>query len=154
MTRLPNALSGAVALNPRRHWAIALFIGCLALSTAIQAEAPRTTVEPRPDPLVSVADGRRLAPDMARIVARGELVVAMADMDIPPFFYLRDGRLVGLEVEMARDLAHELQVAVRFNRQAKSFNEVIDLVAARVVAEAGVRGARSAGWGPPRRSIS
>ncbi|AFL75916.1 ABC transporter substrate-binding protein [Thiocystis violascens] len=137
MTRLPNALPGAVALNPRWHWAIALFIGFLALSTVSLAESPRATVETRPDPLVSVADGRRIAPDIARIVARGELVVAMANMDTPPFFYLRDGRLVGLEVEMARDLARELQVAVRFNRQAGSFNEVIDLVA-RQEADVGI----------------
>ncbi|WP_242523445.1 ABC transporter substrate-binding protein [Thiocystis minor] len=137
MMRLPNALPGAVALNLRRRWTIALFIGFLTLSTAIQAEVPRATVETRSAPLVSVADGRRLAPDMARIVARGELVVAMAGMDTPPFFYLRDGRLVGLEVEMANELARELQVAVRFNRQAQSFNEVIDLVA-RQEADVGI----------------
>lgn len=144
MTGLPNTAVSAVPRNlrgaygpPRWHWAIILLIGCLALSTAIQAKPPRATVETRPSPLVTVADGRRLARDIARIVERGELVVAMADMDTPPFFYLREGRLVGLEVEMANDLARELQVAVRFNRQAKSFNEVIDLVA-RQEADVGI----------------
>ncbi|WP_242471070.1 ABC transporter substrate-binding protein [Thiocystis violacea] len=136
MSVFPSALTRALALNPRWRWTIVLFIGFLVLTTAIQAESTRA-VETRPDPLVSVADGRQLAPDMARIVARGELVVAMAGMDNPPFFYLRDGRLVGLEVEMARDLARELQVAVRFNRQAQSFNEVIDLVA-RQEADVGI----------------
>jgi polar amino acid transport system substrate-binding protein len=78
--------------------------------------------------LVQVPDGRMVAPDIARIINRGELVVAMVAMDTPPFFYVKDNALVGLEVDLAKDLAKELNVTIRFNRDAKSFNEVVDIV--------------------------
>jgi polar amino acid transport system substrate-binding protein len=78
--------------------------------------------------LVRVADGRLLVPDIARIVQRGELVVAMVSVDTPPFFFARAGTLAGLEVEMAKEIASELKVKVRFDRSAKSFNEVVDIV--------------------------
>lgn len=79
--------------------------------------------------LVRVPDGRLLAPDIARIVRRGELVVAMLGVDTPPFFYEKNGVLVGLEVELAKAVAKELGVAVRFNRDAKTFNAVVDIIA-------------------------
>jgi ABC-type amino acid transport substrate-binding protein len=78
--------------------------------------------------LVPVQDGRMIAPDMARIVNRGELVVAMVATDTPPFFYVKDEELVGLEIDLAKDLAKELKVNVRFDRTAKTFNEVVDIV--------------------------
>ena len=68
-------------------------------------------------------------PDIARVHARGELVVAMLGIDNPPFFYLRSDELVGLEVDLAKDIAKELKVEIRFDRSAKTFNEVADLVA-------------------------
>lgn len=79
--------------------------------------------------LVQVADGRLLAPDIARIVARGELIVAMLGVDTPPFFFENAGVLSGLEVNIATDIANELKVKVRFDRSAKNFNQVIDIVA-------------------------
>lgn len=79
--------------------------------------------------LVRVPDGRLLAPDIARIVARGELIVAMLGVDTPPFFYEKNGELVGLEVELAKAIGKELGVNVRFNRAAKSFNAVVDTIA-------------------------
>src|SRR5439155_17481700 len=79
--------------------------------------------------LVRVPDGRLLAPDIARIVARGELIVAMLGVDTPPFFYEKNGELVGVEVDLAKAIAKELGVQVRFNRTAKSFNGVVDIVA-------------------------
>lgn len=74
-------------------------------------------------------DGRLLAPDIARIVTRGELVVAMLAVDTPPFFYEKEGVLTGLEVDMAQDLARELKVRLRIDRQARTFNEVVEVVA-------------------------
>ncbi|MFI5447669.1 ABC transporter substrate-binding protein [Polaromonas sp. UC242_47] len=79
--------------------------------------------------LIKVADGRQLAPGIARIVNRGELVVAMLGVDTPPFFYMRKGELVGLEVDLAKAIAKELKVNVRFDRSARTFNEVVDVVA-------------------------
>jgi ABC-type amino acid transport substrate-binding protein len=69
--------------------------------------------------------------DIARIRQRGELVIAMLATDTPPFFYEKEGKLVGLEVELAKAIAQELKVEVRFTREAKSFNEVVDMVAQR-----------------------
>ncbi|WP_295550913.1 ABC transporter substrate-binding protein [Limnohabitans sp. Rim8] len=69
--------------------------------------------------------------DIARIRQRGELIVSMLSTDTPPFFFEKEGRLVGLEVDLARAIARELKVDIRFNREANSFNEVIDMVAQR-----------------------
>lgn len=80
--------------------------------------------------LVRVPDGRLLAPDIARIVTRGELVVAMLKVDTPPFFFFDDsGQWTGLEVGLAQSLAKELGVKLRFNRDAATFNAVVDLLA-------------------------
>ena len=59
----------------------------------------------------------------------GELVVAMLGVDTPPFFHEKNGELVGLEVDLAKSIAKELGVNVRFNRTAKSFNGVVDIIA-------------------------
>jgi polar amino acid transport system substrate-binding protein len=91
------------------------------VSAAIAVAAPVSA-------LVKVADGRMLAPDIARIVNRGELIVAMLGVDSPPFFYVKKGELVGLEVDLAKALAKELKVTVRFDRSARTFNEVVDVV--------------------------
>jgi polar amino acid transport system substrate-binding protein len=82
-----------------------------------------------PSALVKVADGRLLAPDIARIVNRGELVVAMLGVDTPPFFYTKNNQLVGLEVDLAKAIAKELKVSIRFDRSAQTFNEVVAVVA-------------------------
>lgn len=74
-----------------------------------------------------------LAPELRQIVARGELRVAMPSFDSPPFFYQEQGRLKGLDVDIAEGLARVLQVPVRFVRQAASFNGVVEQVARREV---------------------
>lgn len=80
-------------------------------------------------PLVPVADGRMLAPDIARVVNQGELVVAMLASDNPPFFSVKAGKLVGTDVDLARRIAEELGVPVRFDRGARTFDAVADTVA-------------------------
>jgi polar amino acid transport system substrate-binding protein len=68
--------------------------------------------------------------DIQQIKDRGRLIVAMFHQDRPPFFYTNDeGRLVGLDVEIAREIARWLGVEVEFNREAQSFDGVVDLVA-------------------------
>lgn len=116
----------------RRALAAAVLAPLAALAAPPPAPAPAASAvgaPVRPSGLVKVADGRSLAPDIARIVERGELVVAMLGVDTPPFFYEKDGEVVGLEVDMARDLAKELKVNLRITRQARNFNEVVDVVA-------------------------
>jgi ABC-type amino acid transport substrate-binding protein len=77
----------------------------------------------------SAAINPLLAPDMARIIGRGELVVAMLRTDTPPFFFEDHGDMKGLDVDIAQELAKNLNVKVRFNRTATTFNQVIDVVA-------------------------
>ncbi len=101
-----------------------------AASAAQAAQAVQAALALSPVPaLVRVPDGRLLAPDIARIVKRGELVVAMLGVDTPPFFYEKGGVLVGLEVDLAKAIGKELGINVRFNRDAKSFNAVVDIIA-------------------------
>lgn len=69
-------------------------------------------------------------PDIQRIKDRGELVVAMFAEDIPPFFmHDENERFYGLDVRLARDIADRLEVELRFNRQAQSFDQIIDILA-------------------------
>lgn len=79
--------------------------------------------------LVELPDGRLLAPDLARIVTRGELVVAVLGVDQPPFFESRDGKLSGIDIDLAREIAGKLGVAVRFDRRAETFDGVVRLLA-------------------------
>jgi polar amino acid transport system substrate-binding protein len=79
--------------------------------------------------LVQMPDGRLLAPEFARIVGRGELVVAVLGVDQPPFFEERGGQLTGLDITLAGDIAKKLGVKVRFNRDAKTFDDVVSLLA-------------------------
>jgi len=85
---------------------------------------------PAPGQLVRMADGRLLAPDIARIVARDEVVVAMLAADSPPFFSAKDGVLSGTDVDMARRVAQALGVRVRFDRSPATFDAVAEAVAA------------------------
>lgn len=70
--------------------------------------------------------------DIERIKERGRLVVAMVENNAPPFFFHDEsGKLKGLDVRLAEGIAEELGVEVEYNRNAESFNNVVDLVANR-----------------------
>lgn len=70
-----------------------------------------------------------MAPDIKRILDRGKLVVAMTSFDVPPFFMTdANGRFYGLDVSLAEGIAKSLGVPVEYNRQGKTFNEVVDIV--------------------------
>jgi ABC-type amino acid transport substrate-binding protein len=79
--------------------------------------------------LVQMPDGRLLAPEFARIVERGELIVEVLSVDQPPFFEERNGQLTGLDIDLAREIAAKLGVKVRFARDANTFDGVVDLLA-------------------------
>lgn len=73
-----------------------------------------------------------LAPDIARIVARGTLVVAAGKSDTPPFFYTDDrGQPAGIDVELAADIARRLGVTLRYARIADTFDDLPGLIAER-----------------------
>ncbi len=128
LTQTPAAKPAPVAAKPAPAAAVVAPTPAAAASGAAQAAAAAVALSPSPS-LVKVPDGRLLAPDIARIVTRGELIVAMLGVDTPPFFYDKKGELVGLEVDLARAIGKELGVQVRFNREAKTFNAVVDIIA-------------------------
>jgi ABC-type amino acid transport substrate-binding protein len=72
------------------------------------------------------------SPDIKRITERGKIIVAMLDEDNPPFFmHDAQGNFCGLDVDLANDIARNLGVRVEFNRKAKTFDEVVELVFTR-----------------------
>lgn len=79
---------------------------------------------------ISIASAGELPPDIQRIINRGKIVVAMYEKDVPPFFMRdKEGILFGLEVDLARNLANKLGVEIEFHRQAKTYEELINVVA-------------------------
>jgi ABC-type amino acid transport substrate-binding protein len=116
------------------HWSIvSLFSRCLlAFCLCFQGAAFAETgarSPANPSQLVKMADGRLLAPDIARIVQRGELVISLLQMDNPPFFSEINGVLSGTDVDLGQLIAKELGVPVRFNRSAVTYDGVVALVA-------------------------
>jgi len=75
-------------------------------------------------------DSGQLSPDMRRILDRKKIIVAMHCDDGVPFYTIdKKGNLTGLDVDLARDIAKTLGVDAEFNRQAKTFDELVDMVA-------------------------
>ncbi len=67
--------------------------------------------------------------DIQRIFSRGELIVAMYEKDLFPFFYkASDGTLQGFDIDLAKKIAKELDVKLTFVNSS-DFEGVIDLVA-------------------------
>lgn len=71
----------------------------------------------------------KVSPDLQTIVDRGELIVALLRIDASPFFVKnKQGDLIGLDIEIAQDLATALGVSLKIDRTAKTFNDVVDIV--------------------------
>lgn len=69
------------------------------------------------------------AREIAEIKASGKLIVAIPDQRNPPFFFEENGEMKGLDIDLAKAIADELGVKVEFNRDGKSFNDAVKLVA-------------------------
>lgn len=107
----------------------ASLVAILAWFVATLCQAQTNGPVPSGSPLVRVPDGRMLAPDIARIVLRGELIVALLAKDTPPFVHEKDGVLSGVDIDLVRQIGKELMVPVRFDRSANTYDEVVQLVA-------------------------
>jgi polar amino acid transport system substrate-binding protein len=78
---------------------------------------------------VSAGAQSQYPPDIQRIKERGEFVVAMTATDQPPFYYTNSkGAFAGLDVDVATAIATSLGVKVTFNRDAKSFGDLIPII--------------------------
>lgn len=75
------------------------------------------------------ACGPATARDITAIKSSGTLVVAIPDIRTPPFFFEDKGELMGLDVDLAKSIAAALGVRAVFNREAKTFNDAVQLVA-------------------------
>ena len=109
------------------------FCAALALVAGTAARAATQAAPAVPDTLatglVKAPNGAWVAPDIARVLRRGELIVAMLGVDTPPFFQVKEGKLVGTDVRLAQALAAEMNVPVRIVRTARTFDEVVQQVA-------------------------
>jgi len=73
-----------------------------------------------------------ISPGIERIKKKGTLVVAMYFEDVPPFFVTKsDGAITGIDADIARLIADMMDVKLVFNRDAKTFNKLVTLVAER-----------------------
>ncbi len=64
------------------------------------------------------------------IKIRGVLRVAMHAKDHPPFFMVDEkGELIGIDIELAKDIATQLGVKLDINRDESTFDGVVDRVA-------------------------
>jgi len=104
---------------------LALAPAAAAASTAAMAP-PAAALAPA-SPLVRASDGRLLAPDIARIVGRGALVVALSKIESPPFFSDQGGHLHGTDIDLVQAIAAELGVPARFERTATA-DVAVDMV--------------------------
>jgi ABC-type amino acid transport substrate-binding protein len=73
--------------------------------------------------------------DIRRILERGYIVFGMPSADQKPFFYEDgdSGQLIGLDVEIAYEIANRMGVRAVFNREATSFDNVVLKVARKEV---------------------
>lgn len=116
-------------MRVQRCWrALVLLVACACAAVASSALAADSLPPPAATSMVRGADGRLMAPDIARIVARGELVVAMFKGDSPPFYTEKKGVLSGIDVDLARSIGKELGVPVRFDRSGATIDGVVELV--------------------------
>jgi ABC-type amino acid transport substrate-binding protein len=67
-------------------------------------------------------------PDIGTITNQGYIVIAMLGTDNAPFFSVENGQLVGIDVDLAKSIAAAMGVQPRFDRSAKSFDDVIEMV--------------------------
>ena len=96
---------------------------------AASALSPIALPAPTSTGLIPMPDGRLLAPEFARIVSRGTLVVAVLGVDQPPFFEAHDGQLSGVDIDIAHEIAAKLGVKVSFNRDAQTYDGVVTRLA-------------------------
>lgn len=72
--------------------------------------------------------------DIQAIIDRGVLRVGMYYYDTPPFYFKdKNGDLTGIDVYLIKGFARQLGVKVTFDRNGKTFNEVVNKVANKSV---------------------
>lgn len=71
-----------------------------------------------------------ISPDLAKVMDRDRLLVAVEKTDRPPFYFKNSvGQLDGVDIALAKDIASQLGVKVEFFRDAWTTDDVIRQVA-------------------------
>ena len=128
--RGPHAMIKGAAAGGAGRLLEALWWLIVSAVTASWAVAAEPSARPAGASGSASATKRLIAPDIETIQQRGELVVALNRSDNPPYVEVRNGELTGRDVEMMMELARQLKVAVRFDREAATFDAAVDRVAA------------------------
>ena len=88
-------------------------------STVQAAPVPSENPEPTPVP----------KSEIEQIKSKGKIVIAMVNKDNAPFFSQnKDGKLVGLDVDLAESIAESLGIKAEFLRNSSTFDGVIENV--------------------------
>lgn len=75
------------------------------------------------------SDSSSRTSDIEEIISRGELRVAITEVDQPPFYFMdKNGKLSGYDIDLATKMAEELGVKLVITREAPSFNDLIPLI--------------------------
>ena len=78
----------------------------------------------------SAVGAGELPPDMSRIYANDQIVVAIHSEDQQPFcMHDKKGVLTGLDIELAHDIGSKLGLNIIFKNEAKTFDDVVEMVA-------------------------
>lgn len=72
---------------------------------------------------------RTIAPEIARILDRGELRVAVLNRNLPPFMYSADDRMRGIDIDLVESVGAALGAPVRYDRSAPTHDDIVRLVA-------------------------
>jgi hypothetical protein len=67
--------------------------------------------------------------DLHWLANKGEFVVGFVSEDDVPFFYEKGNQTVGLEIELVKRFAQSINLPLRVDRSAKTYQEIVDLVA-------------------------
>ncbi len=67
--------------------------------------------------------------DLSWFANKGELIVGFVSEDDAPFFYEKGGETMGLELELAKRFAQSLNLQLKVDRSAKTYQEIVDWVA-------------------------
>ena len=67
--------------------------------------------------------------DLNWLANKGEFVVGFVSQDDVPFFYEKGNATVGLEIELVKRFAQSINLPLRIDRSAKTYQEIVDLVA-------------------------
>jgi polar amino acid transport system substrate-binding protein len=110
---------------------ISFFILC---SSAVYAE--KAEVKAKHSSVVRKKKNNNYPPDIQKIIDRKKIIIGLYYKDKPPFIMTgKNGKLYGLDISLARDIAKYLKVEVEFNRDAKSYTELYETAVTGVTAK-------------------